>query len=69
MPDLNNLKSNPPGAKTSVAQLEANGAKNKSQKKNAGKKDYFFLFVDARFGGAGSADNDGTNKRRKDENK
>ena len=33
------------------------------------KKDYSFLFVDARFGGAGSAYNGGTNKRKKDGNK
>ena len=62
VPDFRNLNSYPSGTKASVAQPRANGAKNTSQKKNATEKDYSFLFVDARFGGAGSAYNGGTNK-------
>ena len=68
-PEFRNLKSHPPGTKASVAQPRANGAKNASQKKDAGEKDYSFLFDDARFGGAGGAYNGGTNKQKKDDNK
>ena len=69
VPDFKNLNSHPPGTKASVAQPKANGAKTTSQKKNATENDYSFLFVDARFGGAGGAYNGGNDKRKKDGNK
>ena len=50
VPDFRNLSLHPP-----VAQSMAKGAKNTSQKRKVSEDDYSFLFVDARFGGAGGA--------------
>ena len=52
VPDFRNLSSHPPGTKASLTQPRASGTMETSQKKNAA-DDYSFLFVDARFGGAG----------------
>ena len=68
IPDFRKLTSHPPGTKASVAQPRANGTKETSQKKNAA-DDYSFLFVDARFGGAGGAYYGSNNKGKKDGNK
>ena len=68
-PHLKNLKSSPPGAKVAMAQPNTNSTKIALQRKDTEGKDYSFLFVDARFGGAGGAYNGSTNKRKKDDSK
>ena len=67
VPNFKNLNSHPPGTNTSIALPRADRAKNTAQKKTTPGKDYSFLFVDAKFGGAGGAYNGSGNKKKKDD--
>ena len=68
-PEVKGLKASPPGAKISVAQPDASNLKTVSQGRSIEERDYSFLFVDARFGGAGGPYNGSSNRKRKDDSR